>query len=314
MVSAQTAQHHFTFRYAFSVKNLTPGQRLRVWIPLAHSDAWQQVLVLSKSGDLPLKPEREREYGNTLLYAETAHADKAEYHFTVDYDVVRRERAVLVSGKFVDASDRARPRDLARFLAPDRLVPVTGLPARLAAQQTAGKSTELAKALALYDYVFHTMRYDHVGRGWGHGDALYACDTKHGNCSDFHSLFIPMARSQKIPARFEIGFPVPTDQESGGIAGYHCWADFYVPGHGWVPVDISEAWKDPGRHDYFFGTLDTQRVQFTLGRDLKLSPPQDGPPLNFFVYPYVEVDGRPYANVDNAFAFSRLAAGGAGAR
>lgn len=314
MAAAQTAPHHFTFRYSFTVKNVRPGQRLRVWIPLAHSDEWQQVRVLSQSGDLPLKLEREREYGNRLLYAESAHADRAEYRFAVDYDVVRQERAVLVKGKFVGAADPRGPRELARFLAPDKLVPVTGLPAELAAQQTAGKSTEMEKALALYDYVFHTMRYDHEGTGWGHGDVLYACDAKHGNCSDFHSLFISMARSQKIPARFEIGFPVPTGQDSGEVAGYHCWADFYVPGHGWVPVDISEAWKDKTKHDYFFGALDTQRVQFTLGRDLTLTPKQDGPPLNFFVYPYVEVNGAPYANVDDAFSFGPAAAGGAVAR
>lgn len=311
---AQSAPHHFTFRYSFTVKNVAPGQRLRVWIPLAHSDEWQQVRVLSQSGDLPLRPKREREYGNRLLYAETAHATQAEYRFAVVYEVVRRERAVLVNGRFAAAADPARARDLARFLAPDQLVPVTGLPAQLAAQQTAGKSTELEKAQAMYDYVFRTLRYDKSGTGWGRGDALWACDAKHGNCTDFHSLFISMARSQKIPARFEIGFPVPAGQDSGEVAGYHCWADFYVPGHGWVPVDISEAWKDPSKHDYFFGTLDTQRVQFTLGRDLRLSPRQDGPPLNYLVYPYVEVNGAPYANVDNAFSFSRMAAGSAAAR
>jgi transglutaminase-like putative cysteine protease len=311
---AQAAPHHFTFQYSFTVKNVAPGQRLRVWIPLAHSDEWQEVRVLSESGDLPLKPEREREYGNRLLYAETVHAGRSEYRFTVNYDVVRRERAVLAGGKFVAAADPARSRELSRFLEPDKLVPVTGPPAQLAAEQTAGKATELEKAQAIYDYVFHTLRYDKSGTGWGRGDALWACDAKHGNCTDFHSLFVSMARSQKIPARFEIGFPVPADQASGQVTGYHCWADFYVPGRGWVPVDISEAWKAPAKHDYFFGTLDTQRVQFTLGRDLTLTPRQDGPPLNYFVYPYVEVDGAAYPNVDNAFSFGAAAGGGATAR
>jgi len=309
--AAQTAPHHFTFHYSFTIKNVAPGQRLRVWIPLAHSDEWQQVRVLSQSSDLPLKPQREREYGNHLLYAETTHATQAEYHFAVDYDVVRRERTMLVNGRFVDSSAPQRPRDLARFLSPDKLVPITGLPAEIAAQQTAGKTAELEKALALYDYVFHTLRYDKSGTGWGRGDTLWACDAKHGNCTDFHSLFISMARSEKIPARFEIGFPVPTGKDAGQVAGYHCWADFYVPGHGWVPVDISEAWKDKTKHDYFFGTLDTQRVQFTLGRDLTLTPRQEGPPLNFFVYPYVEVGGAPYANVDDAFSFGPTAQGAA---
>jgi transglutaminase-like putative cysteine protease len=147
------------------------------------------------------------------------------------------------------------------------------------------------------------MHYDHDGSGWGHGDALYACTAKHGNCTDFHSLFISMARSQRIPARFEIGFPLPRDKQSGEIAGYHCWAEFYSRGLGWVPIDASDAWNQPARREYFFGHQDENRVQMTVGRDLTLSPKQDGEPLNYFVYPYVEVNGKSYANVSNHFSF-----------
>ena len=152
------------------------------------------------------------------------------------------------------------------------LVPVTGLPADLAAKVTQGKTDPLDKARAIYDYVFTTMRYDKTGTGWGHGDVLYACDAKKGNCTDFHSLFIAMARSQGIPARFEIGFPLPPDKHSSEIAGYHCWSDFWIDGKGWVPVDISEAWKHQEKRDYFFGSHDVNRVQFSMGRDLRLNP------------------------------------------
>jgi len=80
-----------------------------------------------------------------------------------------------------------------------------------------GQDSALDKARAIYDYVFTTMRYDKTGTGWGHGDVLYACDAKKGNCTDFHSLFIAMARSQGIPARFEIGFPLPPDKHSAEL-------------------------------------------------------------------------------------------------
>ena len=45
------------------------------------------------------------------------------------------------------------------------------------------------------------------------------------------------------------------------------------------------------------------RVQFTQGRDLRLAPAQEGPPLNYFVYPYVEIGGKEYPNVSIAFSF-----------
>ena len=298
-------ERRFNFHYAFTVKNINPGERVRIWIPLAHSDAFQDVKVTSKSGGLPLKVVRQPEYGNEVLYAETSKADRAEYTFSVDYDVVRREHVVLLNGKPLDDARSAKaPRvELARFLEADRLVPVTGLPAQLAAQETKGATTPLEKAKDIYEYVFRTMKYDKTGTGWGHGDTLWACDSKHGNCTDFHSVFISMARAEKIPARFQIGFPLPADKHSAEIPGYHCWAEFYLDATGWVPVDISEAWKHQEKHDYFFGAHDVNRMQFTQGRDLKLAPPQAGEPLNYFVYPYVEIGGKESPNVSIAFSF-----------
>lgn len=296
-------QRHFTFHYSFVLKNVPPGKPLQVWIPLAHSGAYQQVHVLSQTGDLPLKRTQEREYGNWMLHAGTSSATQAEYHFSVDYDVVRDEDVVLVNGKAVAPVQKATHLQLARFLQPDRLVPTTGLPAELAAQQTKGATTNLAKARDIYDYVFHTMKYDKTGTGWGHGDTLWACDSKRGNCTDFHSVFISMARSQEIPARFEIGFPIPASQHSGDVAGYHCWTDFYIDSIGWIPVDISEAWKHPELKDYYFGGRDPNRVQFTVGRDITLNPPQAGTPLNYFVYPYVESGGKEFSNISIAFSF-----------
>ena len=293
---------HFTFHYAFTVKNLAAGTKVRIWIPAAQSDAYQEVKIVSAKGDLPLKKTRESKYGNETYFAESSSA-QPELHFDLEYEVVRRERVGLTPVPHVAAASLTT-KERTEDLQPDALVPITGLPADLAAKVTEGKTQPLDKARAIYDYVFTTMRYDKTGTGWGHGDVLYACDAKKGNCTDFHSLFIAMARSQDIPARFEIGFSLPPDRHSGEIAGYHCWSDFYIDGRGWIPVDISEAWKHPEKRDYFFGSHDVDRMQFSMGRDLRLSPAQDGKPLNYFVYPYVEVDGREYPNVSLAFAFA----------
>jgi transglutaminase-like putative cysteine protease len=293
---------HFTFHYAFTVKNLSPGKNIRIWIPAAQSDPYQDVRIVSAKGDLTLKKTRESKNDNEIYYADAATA-QSELHFDIEYDVVRRERVALgAAPHLVAASLSSKERE--EDLQPDALVPITGLPAELAAKVTQGKTQPLDKARAIYDYVFTTMRYDKTGEGWGRGDVLYACDAKKGNCTDFHSLFIAMARSQGIPARFEIGFPLPPDKHSAEIAGYHCWADFYIDGKGWIPVDISEAWKHPERRDYFFGSHDVNRLQFSMGRDLQLNPAQDGKPRNYFVYPYVEVDGQEYPNLSLAFAFA----------
>ena len=311
--SAQDSRH-FTFHYGFTVKNVPAGERVRVWIPAARSDDFQEVKVISANGDLKLKKTRESRFGNQMYYAESSKEKSPDLHFEVIYDVVRHDRLTMGVARPRLAEVQLKESDRKQYLQPDKLVPVTGLPADLALKVTAGDSTPLEKARAIYDYVFTTMRYDKTGTGWGHGDVLYACDAKKGNCTDFHSLFIAMARSQGIPARFEIGFPLPPDKHSAEIAGYHCWSDFFEPQHGWVPVDISEAWKHQEKRDYFFGAHDVNRVQFTMGRDLRLSPAQDGQPLNYFVYPYVEVAGKEYPNVSLAVSFADVDAGKAAAK
>ena len=133
---------------------------------------------------------------------------------------------------------------------------------------------------------------------------LWVCDSRFGNCTDFHSLFISLARAKGLPARFEIGFPLPPQRGQGAIGGYHCWALFYTDQKGWVPVDISEADKHPDMKEYYFGNLTADRITFTTGRDIDLVPKQEGKSLNFFVYPYVEVDGTPLPKSQFDLAFS----------
>lgn len=196
----------------------------------------------------------------------------------------------------------ATPAELREALAPDSMVPLDGKVATEAAALRTSADPRTA-ARELYDHVLERMRYDKPqGGDWGRGDAEWACDSGYGNCTDFHSYFMGLARAKGIPARFEMGFPVPDgDEPVATIGGYHCWAWFWIDGEGWVPVDISEADKHPELADYYFGTLDPDRVTMSEGRDLVLTPPTAAP-LNFLVYPYAEVDGRPAGRITKAFS------------
>jgi hypothetical protein len=75
-----------------------------------------------------------------------------------------------------------------------------------------------------------------------------------------------------------------------------------------VPIDASEAWKHPDKHDYFFGAHDVNRVFFTYGRDILLSRDQKSEPLNYFIYPYAEMNGQPVKNLQTHFSFRDVAA------
>jgi transglutaminase-like putative cysteine protease len=312
--TSSTTGRRFEFTYLVKL-NPAQGGTLRFWIPVARSDENQDVTLESVSSPVPTETRRDSEYGNSVLYGEIQNP-KTPATVSLTYEVERKEysRGGLSELMRYNRDADPAPPDLLRFLQPDRLVPINSRFQAMAADITRGKNGDVEKAYAIYNYVFHTLRYDKSGTGWGRGDAMWACDSKHGNCTDFHSLFMALMRAERIPARFEIGFPVPANSSQGDIPGYHCWSEFYVSGLGWVPVDISEAWKDPSKHDFFFGSLDTNRVQFTMGRDLTLNPPQSGPPLNYFVYPYSELNGQPYDGVERKFSFRDLSPAGVAAQ
>jgi transglutaminase-like putative cysteine protease len=303
----------FEFTYTATIHDIPQDANLvRIWIPVASSGAHQSVTVKSISAPVPVRVTRIASSGDHMLYAQISRPRVSTEQFKIVYDVTRGEysKGNYASLMRFNGDPVSWSPSLARYLQPNRLVPTGGLIKQIADTKTRGEEGEIEKAYTLYNYVFHTMRYDKSGTGWGRGDAVWACDAHHGNCTDFHSLFMALARSQKIPVRFSIGFPLPRKSTEGVIPGYHCWAEFYVRSVGWVPVDISEAWLTPSLHDFFFGSLDADRVLFSTGRDLTLRPPQAGPPINYFIYAYVEVDGRSFASVDRKFSFRNLDAKG----
>lgn len=296
----------FRFTYSFIVKDIPSGaKQVRIWVPVPQTDQHQTVRVLAIKAPVKTRITQEPEYGNRMMYAEIENPALDKLEFTLEYQVKRREysRGNYAQLERADQKLIVVPASMNRLIEPDALIPTDGKIKELAVEITGSQSGAVAKAKAAYDYFFTNMRYDKTGTGWGRGDAVWACDAKRGNCTDFHSPFIGVLRADGIPARFDIGFPLPENKDRGEIPGYHCWAEFYAPKSGWIPVDISEAWKAKEKRDYFFGSVDADRVQFSTGRDLTLSPKQDGPSLNYFVYPYVEIDGKPYEKVDKQFGF-----------
>ena len=65
-----------------------------------------------------------------------------------------------------------------------------------------------------------------------------------------------------------------------------------------------KAFTKQKKEDYFFGTCCENRIEMSEGRDIALNPEQKGKDLNYFIYPYVEIDGRAFENVKRNFSFN----------
>lgn len=300
-------ERSFSFEYAVTVKDIPTGAHtVDIWLPEPHDDAFQRITNLHVDTAYSYEVATGAQ-DNHILHVRVRDPKQPTITVAMRFDTVRKEHIQpLPAAAPAHATDT--PPELARFLGPDRLVPLDDTIRRWAREvvDAAGAKTDLEMARAIYNHVVATVKYDKSGKGWGNGDIYYACDARRGNCTDFHAIFIGYARAVGIPARFAIGFPLPAARGARKIAGYHCWAEFYAKGIGWVPVDASEAAKDPARREYFFGAHDENRVEFSKGRDVVLVPKQQGGPLNYFVYPYVELDGGKYPGVETSYSYKDL--------
>ena len=97
----------------------------------------------------------------------------------------------------------------------------------------------------------------------------------------------------------------PSNGAEGKDGGYHCWADYFVDGEGWYPVDISEADKDNTKKEYFFGTVCKNRVEMMVGRDFKLEEYDQGL-VNLFIYPLLEIDDKKSSKFLKRFSYKNI--------
>ena len=299
--TSQPKSRTFELTYGATLKQLPPNAKVRVWLPVPETSDNQTVKIIDS--DLPndARTATDSKYGNRITYFETTTPSTNQITLRQSYRIQRKE----VRGLERDGDFKLTDKQRKRFLSANISVPLDGKPLELI-KDVAFKKSPIEVARELYNRVDAHVKYDKSKPGYGKGDVLWVCDSRTGNCTDFHSLFISWSRSRNVPAQFQIGFPLPPERGAGKIGGYHCWARFFVENKGWVPVDISEADKHPELKEYYFGNLTENRVTFSTGRDIVLEPKQTGPPLNYFVYPYVEVDGKPLAqeNIKLDFSYS----------
>ena len=289
-----TGRDEFEFLYKATLPEISGTAHM--WIPMPSTDSFQTVEVKSIKAPGEQQILQERKYGNRVLFL-TLGAEDSGKTIAIRFQIRRLEKGVY-------ASQTTSPE---QYLDAEQLVPADERFRSIAEEVVKGKKGDLVRARAIYDHVIDRMRYMKYGSGWGKGDAVYACDAKTGNCTDFHSYFIALSRAVGIPARFAIGAAIPSERNAGGIDGYHCWAEFYTDGR-WWPIDISEGDKCSSLSTYYFGHHPANRIELSRGRDLVLEPGPYSGPINFLAYPVLEVNGK-LVKAKVRFSFNRKISG-----
>jgi len=299
---AGAKSRHFQFSYTATIEAVPEGAKsVDLWIPVPQDSVHQT--ITNVKFNTPTAPEVavEPELNNKMAHWKLDAKDAKGLSVTMTIECVRKEVSAQNIDKALELTADERAAQ-SKWLRANQLVLVGGNfgPTADAAIEGATKPQDIAKAA--YDFTVSTMKYDKPKDklGWGNGSTQWACDSKFGNCTDFHAMIMSIGRTKGIPVKFEMGFSVPTldaakpETKAGPVGGYHCWAKYYLGGIGWVPVDASEAQKNPAMAPYYFGNLTADRFQISNGRDVNLVPKQAEAALNYFVYPYAEADGKKF--------------------
>jgi len=291
-----------TINMTFDLSGHDTKNAAELWIPYPVSDKEQDITGINISGDYSASAVyADSTYSTPMLYARWEKGSTSR-KLTFSFKAKRSE---VIRRDFPAKEAAWDPADYAIYLQATKLGPVNGEVGQLAAKITAGKKTVLEKARAIYDWTCDNTYRDPKTRGCGAGDVCLLLKNPGGKCADIHSVFVALARAAGVPAREVFGIRMGKKEREDVSTWQHCWAEFYLPGYGWVPVDAADVrkamltenlklddMKTAGYRAYYWGGIDPYRVKLSTGRDLTLNPPQSGDPVNYLMYPFAQIGGK----------------------
>jgi transglutaminase-like putative cysteine protease len=302
-----------TFEMTTRVEILEPAGVMRAWLPIPSVKAdYQKPLGDQWSGNAKvMMAVMDNVYGASMLYAEFAAGEAAPVvELTSRFQT--QDRAIDWSKKVT--VDEA-PTTLKMWTRSTDLMPTDGIVHETALQATKGKTTDVEKVKAVYDWILANTYREPKVRGCGVGDIKTMLETKSfgGKCGDINGLFVGLVRSIGIPARDIYGIrvaPSAFGYKSLGAGSaniskaQHCRAEVFLNDHGWVamdPADVTKVAREETSESLkvdhplveavrpkLFGAWEGNWVAFNTAHDVALPSATQGGKLGFFMYPQSE--------------------------
>jgi transglutaminase-like putative cysteine protease len=287
----------------------------QAWVPLPSytaADWFKPGESRWKTNAASAKVEKDPRYGAQMLHLTWAEGEKAPT-VEITSTFATRDRAADFSRPGTVAPLAAEERAL--FLAPTDLVPLDGIVKATSDKITAGKTSDVEKARAIYEWVVENTYRNAATRGCGTGDvaSLLQSGNLGGKCADLNALYVGLVRAAGIPARDLYGIRVAPSAFGYKSLGansptiskaQHCRAEVWLDGFGWVATDPADVRKvvleePPGKNAMddakvlaarkaLFGAWEGNWLAYNDGHDIAL-PGSSGPRLGFLMYPQAEV-------------------------
>ena len=197
-----------TFEITTRVEVLKPTGVTRVWLPIPSVNAEYQRTVGDRwSGNATvMRSLTAGKYGASMLYAEFADGEAAP--------VVELTSRVRTQSRAVDWSRKvvvtAEPAELRPWTDATELIPTDGIVRTTAEEITQGRTTDLERVRAVYDWILANTYREPKVRGCGVGDIKSMLETQNfgGKCGDVNTLFVGLLRAVGVPARDVYGIRI----------------------------------------------------------------------------------------------------------
>jgi len=242
-----------SFEVVTSVELLQPKGEGRIWLPavLTRDTPYQRTLSNRFSADGGVVRQT-GDKQNAFGIVSAAFPAGTKPRLTLASRVLLRNYSVDLSSR--TTAPPVSRAELSYFLQPSRYVPTDGIVRDTAAKVTAGATSDVDKARAIYEWIVDNTFRDPKVRGCCRGDIRFTLESGDlgGKCADLNALYVGLARSVGLPARHVYGLRIAKSEfgyKSLGLAtdnatkGQHCRAEVFLREHGWVPVDPADVRK-----------------------------------------------------------------------
>ncbi|MBU2562143.1 MAG: transglutaminase-like domain-containing protein [Nanoarchaeota archaeon] len=233
--------------------------------------------VKTKFSIEPKKSNKDKENENVIDFFDFSNKLNKKFQLKIDFSFDCHETILEVN------SNKTKPYNknsklYQQYTKSEKYLEQTKEITKLAKSIVGEESNFFKQARKLFDWIIENINYKYPPEIRG---VIPTLKNKCGDCGEFNHVFIALCRILGIPARSVLGmWAIPKEKQ-----GYHAWAEFYLEGVGWIPVDSSVAEglknkkdkefvkfmkkiKNPMNYEFYFGNLDNNRIIFSKGENI----------------------------------------------
>jgi len=257
---------------------------LRLWVPVpVESGSQTNVTVFSiePSRYVVTPPDTHADMGLVYLEIPLEQARGDFVNVTVRFWYTQAGQRFVIDPVKVKPYNTSDP-EYRKYTAAGKNIVITPEMKKKAQEIVGNETNPYLQAQKIYWHIMDTLPYSHVPHVMlettGTPESTYVLNTGFGDCGSQSMYFAALCRSLGIPSRAVGGYQlVPGDE------GTHFWAEYYLEGYGWIPVDVTAAetadWAynatPDERHrfrEYYFGSLNPYRYIIQKDVDILITP------------------------------------------